>query len=359
MRLAKDIQVYVKTTETCNLNCSHCFTSGSKGAKIFFHPEKTADFLIRLHQEHQLNSAHLILHGGEPMLAPLRDLERFCQLTKAGIGNVGYGIQTNLIYELDTDRRKFFKEIFTDYGMGTSWDPNIRFGSTRLSRANAQLLLWESNVQKLLEDGHLLTLMVGISSYVVKNYEPKDIIDYAIGLGFQHILFERLTVDGNAIENPHIFPPNASVDAWIYKMWQQTRENDYHKKIGNMFLEELASSLVHNVHVANRCRGCEEKIITINADGSLAGCPNSAPHAKWGHIEQSTSTFLNSGGRTAAICAEKIRRAPCFTCEVNDLCNGDCYKLKWEGDICAAPKTLMKSFKANPQEYDFAQQILL
>ena len=38
--LKNDIMVYVKTTETCNLNCDHCFTSGTRGAKIYFNPDK-------------------------------------------------------------------------------------------------------------------------------------------------------------------------------------------------------------------------------------------------------------------------------------------------------------------------------
>ena len=30
----KDFVVYLKTTETCQLNCKHCFTNGINGRKI-------------------------------------------------------------------------------------------------------------------------------------------------------------------------------------------------------------------------------------------------------------------------------------------------------------------------------------
>jgi MoaA/NifB/PqqE/SkfB family radical SAM enzyme len=36
---------YLKTTETCQLNCKHCFTSGINGKKIYFDPFKTIDFV--------------------------------------------------------------------------------------------------------------------------------------------------------------------------------------------------------------------------------------------------------------------------------------------------------------------------
>ena len=36
---------YIKTTETCQLNCKHCFTNGINGAKIYFNPIQTIDFI--------------------------------------------------------------------------------------------------------------------------------------------------------------------------------------------------------------------------------------------------------------------------------------------------------------------------
>ena len=42
--LGNDLMFYIKTTETCNLNCDHCFTNGKNGRKIYFHPESIADW---------------------------------------------------------------------------------------------------------------------------------------------------------------------------------------------------------------------------------------------------------------------------------------------------------------------------
>jgi radical SAM protein with 4Fe4S-binding SPASM domain len=344
--LAPDIQVYVKTTATCNLDCFHCFTSGSKGAKVFFSPKNTADFLKKIARENNLNSVRLLYHGGEPMLAPLSDLYEFHKLTHQELPNVDYGIQTNLVYTLNQAKRDFFKEVIGYRGIGTSWDAGIRFGSARPERRDADEALWEKNVQTLVRDGHELTLMVSLSKSLVDNYEPKDIINYAISLGFSFILFERITSDGNATINDAL-PSNLKIDRWLYKMYTQTIEHKLYEKIGNMFLEEIMLAYRRNVHVANRCRGCEQKLITINADGTLAGCPNSATNENWGDVQSNVDQFLYSEKRVGAICAEKQRPAPCLTCEVNDICNGDCYKLKWDDDICSAPKTLFKMFKKN------------
>ena len=56
---------YVKTTETCQLNCKHCFTNGINGAKIYFNPEKTIDWFKRFREYHGENhQAHFEFHGG-------------------------------------------------------------------------------------------------------------------------------------------------------------------------------------------------------------------------------------------------------------------------------------------------------
>lgn len=344
MLLAKNILVYVKTTGTCNLDCSHCFTSGSRGKKIFFDPEKTANFLIDLAVKNQLESVRLLYHGGEPMIAPMKDLWRFYELTKDALPRVQYGIQTNLVYQLTDEKREFFKTVFDGAGIGTSWDANIRFGSSNPLKKISDEALWAKNVRTLVDDGHDMTLMVCLSKDLIHQYQPVDVINYAIDLGFKYILFERITSDGHATINS-VLPNNRDIDAWLLKMYEQTMEFELHKYIGNMFLEEVAIAFRKNLHVSNRCRGCEQKLITINADGTMAGCPNSATDSTWSTISASPDTFLKSEKRVEAICTEKMRHPICATCEVNDICNGDCYKLKWDGDVCSAPKSLMKKIK--------------
>jgi len=76
--------IYVKTTETCQLNCKHCFTNGINGAKIYFNPHKTADWVKRLHTEAYKpnDTMHFEFHGGEPFLAPISHMRKFYEEKK-------------------------------------------------------------------------------------------------------------------------------------------------------------------------------------------------------------------------------------------------------------------------------------
>lgn len=332
MIISDSINIYLKTTETCNLNCDHCFTSGSKGKKIYFNSIKTFSFIDKLFSSKEFRSKRLLFHGGEPMLAPMKDITGFYDLVLSKYPETEFTIQTNLVYPL-TEEKLDVLNLFQD--IGTSWDLDMRFANPR------QILLWEDNVRELIRRKHNVSVMVSINSALVYKMEPGDLIQYFIDLGIQHVLFERITSNGNAVLNPEIQPQNKDLDAWLLKMYEQTMERELYKYIHNMFLDEVATSFVNRMHVANRCRNCEQSLLTINADGTIAGCPNSAPEEFWGNIEWSVEDNLRSKKRIKTMACEMKRNDNCLTCPVNNICNGDCHRLPWQGDICAAPKSLM------------------
>lgn len=68
--------MYLKTTETCNLNCRHCFTNGINGAKVYWQPHQVIDFVQRF-RSHQGpdHTIHYEFHGGEPFLVPVAEMQ--------------------------------------------------------------------------------------------------------------------------------------------------------------------------------------------------------------------------------------------------------------------------------------------
>lgn len=347
MIISDSVQIYLKTTETCNLNCDHCFTSGSKGKKIFFNPTKTYDFVDRLFSSKKFKNKRIIFHGGEPMLAPVEDIRLIHKLIKTKYPETVFSLQTNLVYKMTNERRDLIDDLFLENGFGTSWDYKMRFGSID------QQLLWEKNLQEQIKFGHFVTVMVSLNKDLLDNFEPIDIIQYFIDLGVQNVLFERITSNGNAILNPHIQPQNKDLDAWILKMYEQTMEHKLYDKIYNMFLAEISRTYVERMHTGNRCRNCEQSLLTLNADGTIAGCPNSATNETWGHIDWSIEDNLKSKKRLHTIGCELTRNPICYTCPVAPICNGDCHRLAWQDDICAAPKSLMKLMKAENKVEDY------
>lgn len=332
----KELLIYLKTTETCNLNCLHCFTSGSKGAKIYWDHNKVADWLHRLSKETQSSPhVHLELHGGEPFLADMDTIRAVYEQCSNIWPSQSWGATSNLVFKLDQEKIDF---IMGPLGkrIGTSWDPDIRFANPK------QYDLWRKNVATLVDMGVDIKLFVSVTRGTI-NMEPIDLLEWVRDLGVKELALERLTLNGSALENPHIFPNNIEQDAWFLKMHEQIEQYGTRHWFDNEFMENVYSKFdLGFINAGTFCRDCEEKLFTLNADGSIAGCPNSAPEAYFGSIDQSINELLTSPKRIENIACERSRDPRCYQCDVFQYCNSDCHQLAWQDDVCGAPKSLMR-----------------
>lgn len=332
---------YLKTTETCNLNCKHCFTNGSNGAKVFWKPDLVIDWIKRFSTNIKLeDTLHCEFHGGEPFLVPVEEMVKVCEESKQYVPMASWGITSNLTFKMYQEHFDFIKNQLNNR-VGTSWDPNIRFSSPK------QYDLWRKNVETLVEMGVTVKLFISVTSATI-NIEPIELLEWVKDLGVQEMSLERLTHNGNANLYPDIFPSNLEQDAWFLKMHHQIKEHDARHWFENEFMEDIYSKFETNfTRGGTFCRDCEEKLFTLNADGTIAGCPNSAPEQNFGYITDSIQDLLTNPVRLNNISCERSRNPNCYSCEVFDVCGGDCHQLAWQGDICGAPKSLMKHLKGN------------
>jgi len=334
--------VYVKTTETCNLNCMHCFTNGRDGRRIFFDPVNTIRWVNQLIQRSSADdSIHIEFHGGEPFLADPADMWTIIDLCECSMP-VSFGATSNLVFKLTDDILELIDGPFNKR-IGTSWDPAIRFENDK------QRQLWESNVRMLVERGVAVKMFVSVSKDVLE-LEPISIIMMARDLGVSEIAFERLTHGGSALVNTQIFPANCDIDEWFLRMHQQVVEYDARYWMYNAFLESVYAKFETGLTSGGTfCRDCEETIFTINADGTIAGCPNDPTHI-YGSITEPIENILGNAKRINTIACERARDPRCFSCDVFRYCGGDCHQLAWDGDVCGAPKSLMRSLAGTSVE---------
>lgn len=330
----KEIVIYLKTTETCNLNCLHCFTSGSRGAKIFWNHTAVADWVHRLSLATTSKHVHLEFHGGEPFLADLSSLQYVYDHCQNLWPSQSWGATSNLTFKLTDEIIQFIQGPLGNR-IATSWDPDIRFANDK------QYQLWRKNVELLLSIGVDVKLFVSVTRGVV-NMEPIELLKWVKDLGVKELALERLTLNGNAKKNLHIFPSNVEQDQWFLRMHQQSEKAGARDWFDNEFLESIYDKFEKNFTTSGTfCRDCEERLFTVNADGSLAGCPNSAPEDAFGHISDNVSEMLVSPKRIGNIACERSRDPRCYSCPVFDKCGSDCHQLGWEGNVCGAPKSLM------------------
>jgi radical SAM protein with 4Fe4S-binding SPASM domain len=330
---------YLKTTETCNLNCKHCFTNGTSGPKVFWNTDLVIDWIKRFSSQIKKDDTlHCEFHGGEPFLVPVEQLIKVHEETKKFIPNASWGITSNLTFKM-YDEHFDFIEKYLDNRIGTSWDPDIRFSSPK------QYDLWRKNVETLVNKGVTVKLFISVTTSTIK-MEPIDLLEWVRDLGVKEMSLERLTNNGNAKLYPEIFPLNKEQDAWFLKMHEQSNLNNSRSWFDNEFLETVYDKFETGfVRGGTFCRDCEEKIFTLNADGSISGCPNSAPEFQFGSITDPIENLINSPIRLNTIACERSGNELCYSCDVFEYCGGDCHQLSWQDDICGAPKSLMQHLK--------------
>lgn len=330
---------YLKTTETCNLNCKHCFTNGTSGPKIFWNTDLVIDWIKRFSSQIKNDDTlHFEFHGGEPFLVPVEQMIQVNEETKKIIPNASWGITSNLTFKMYDEHFDFIQK-YLDNRIGTSWDPDIRFSSPK------QYDLWRKNVETLVSKGVTVKLFISVTTSTIK-MEPIDLLEWVRDLGVKEMSLERLTNNGNAKLYPEIFPLNTEQDAWFLQMHEQSKLNNARSWFDNEFLETVYSKFETGfVRGGTFCRDCEEKIFTLNADGSISGCPNSAPEFQFGSITDPIEKLINSPIRLNTIACERSGNPLCYSCDVFEFCGGDCHQLSWQDNNCGAPKSLMQQLK--------------
>lgn len=333
--------VYVKPTDTCNLDCDHCFTSGSKGAKTAWDIPVTTDWLTDLIKKYNDEHIHIELHGGEPFLRPIEEHWYFAKSLQEKVGetlweNVTIGGTTNLIYKLTETHERFITEMMGGL-IATSWDPVYRFKNNRM------LNLWLDNIKRLAELGVGMKLFVTATDRLME-YDPQELLRLWSTFNVTAIAVERLTSDGNAVDNPHLFPDNRVVDRFYYNLYRAYKSADWPFIITTF--EAIDRKFETNDYkVDTNCRTCEQNLFTIDGAGNIGGCANGAKAESNGTINEDLDEFLISDGRLDRITKELDHNPSCLSCHLFDVCGGDCHRLVWQGNSCPGLTEILSYLK--------------
>ena len=329
--------VYLKTTETCNLDCSHCYTSGSKGRKIFWDIEKVKTWINKLVESLPKNeSVHFEIHGGEPFICKTSDLHDVIDFIRSYQRDFTVAITSNLVFNLTEDRLSVLSKLD---GIGTSWDLKGRFEN------EDQLNLWKNNVRLIKEKFPNIPFCCNttISTSVILLEDISSLIQMYLDLGFDRLRFEKITLSGNAIINRDVVPTNKQANDFLYRLHLLLKDNpSIRDRLDITNMEEIYSKFENRLmNSGTYFRNCESNLYTINADGTIGGCPNDGPITNYGNITEPIEKINKSDKRIFQIVKESTLYDECYECPLNNYCGGGCYKLHWDETGCPTPKKLL------------------
>lgn len=333
-----DYTIYLKPTNRCNLKCDHCFNEmmADHSDMDELTLNKSISWISGFAISHSKDTINCQLHGGEPCLYNTDQLIGVIKRTKHI--NVHWSITTNLVYQL-IDQHMILFDMMVPYAnshvkmIQTSWDDVIRYKSQH------QLKLWEDNVITLIKAGIIVQPTICITSALINNYRPKQLFDYMLNLGVTQLNFERLTNTGRAVNQfvivnnakQKLIPKNIDVDKWLYNAYMTSKMPPYSNITIPIF--QGVEQSIKGEFLGCRARKCMQTVFTINPDGSIGGCPNTACYAP-----NSISSIKWVDNKLVG--QEKIQRTECLMCKYYQYCNGDCFQLAHDDTGCPGMKSI-------------------
>lgn len=250
------MNIYLKMTSLCNLECSHCFTEGTNKDNILLKVAPTVRFLQKFKENNpDIAGVSICFHGAEALLAPIEDLIKVYLFTKDIFPNTGYQFQTNLVHELTEDHIAFLSQFET---IGSSWDYEMRF------KEPWQLALWEKNLETLIEKGINVAITVCLSKQLVENVPPRDLLKMVKEYKLSGLMFQRL----NAGTPSQLIPEEDQEIEFMKSMIQECVDNP---EFDSSFISPYIPNLLSEDPEEHFC---STSVLTINPDETLSGCPN-------------------------------------------------------------------------------------
>lgn len=323
-----EYNVYVKTTSTCNLNCDYCYTGG-RVKDIRFDPVKTSDWIKKLLT--RVSHIRIKFHGGEPLYDNLvDDILLFISLLKDYRSQIDYDITTNLTYQLNDKILYLFKAYIESGIISTSWDIPYRF------KRKSDLCLWENNVQELIQSG-LKVYVKAMMNDVVISRSPSILLEYFNQLGVHYLQLDSITGDSRL--------RNREVDRFLVRLYNEYKTRNFNYSC--VTLDDYLNSLRLNLTYPSSCntRTCNSDNITINPDGSIAGCPDNWRYT-YSHIsDMDIDSIVERKNKSLckAISKEKMIPTQCVGCRFLNVCGAGCSRSRYDDTGCPGYYNLMET----------------
>lgn len=322
------MQVVVKVTTECNLNCTYC----SEGDKISIHLKK--DYLFKLVDElpsllEKLNetTVEFLWHGGEPLVVGVDYLSEVMDYINSKLSNydIKFLVQTNgtLINEEWID---VFKRYHIGVGISLDGFKELHDLNRRFKNNEPTFDLVMKNIKKLKAAGiNVGTLMVlNTSKYVDSKALYQFIKDNQLSSKIHPVI-----PCGRAEDNPEIGEIYENYIVLLKELYKLIM-SDLDETIVIQPLEEIMNTVL-GLSTMRECSfngTCGERFLCLFADGFVGFCGRYEKNETflYGHIDDDSLLNLYNSS-----CAKLVRNRQvylqlndCKSCQDWKYCHGGC-----------------------------------
>lgn len=325
------IEVIIKITERCNINCSYCYMFNRNNTDYLANPpyiskntiSDIAKFIIEGSQELQINKVNIVLHGGEPLMMKKARFDELCQILRDIISPVAHltlGVQTNAILIDDEwieilNRHKIFvgvsldgpKEINDIYRIGHDGGSTHEGTIQGLKRLHSA---WEG--------GHI-SYMPGVICVITPGSDPKQVYKYFTEtLGLRHVSF-NLPMETHDTWDAEDAQKMKDYLVGLFDVWIENDNPDVRIRMFDQMLRFFAGDKQLRRLLPHMLR--QHLMVVISSDGELSE-----------HDDYKVINFAQRGGnvRTTSLRQFANSELRTFIDSLYEKIPTDCQPCKWK-----------------------------
>ena len=330
--------IYIRVVQSCNLDCTHCFTNGNKDPFKLAQLDDVKNYLLAIRENVNPQKAVFYIHGGETFLAPLEYLKKVNDFIREIFFDIKFNIvpQTNLLFKVDEEFIQFVKDEY-DSEMGISWDYKIRYDNSKKSLSENRFL---ENLKLIFTNNINVAISITVQKHLLE-LDPIEMLDKFAGA--KSIDFELLTIFDEKTQGLKV--SNIKWAKFLKKIVDYYIENNTTWSLPQIDL--FTKSIKENKLYRCKCDCCNNRTFTLNPNGTVGLCPDKTyyePISTAKEMKQDWDSFLSAAlPRIAYREAQKVNPL-CLKCEFYDICGGNCEEsLFVEGeDECPLSKSVIK-----------------
>ena len=323
--------VVVKIASRCNINCTYCYMynhadKSYKSQPKFMSKETTLALREKIRNhcvQHKLKKFHIALHGGEPLLTKIEDLNFFLetlnQLNNEGISII-FGMQTNGILF-----NKEYCDLFNKYdvGVGVSLDgdkeTNDLYRVDKKGEGTFDKVKEGVAIAKKYLDNNLACLsVINTSSSPIKLYETyKDLGFTAIDLLLLDENYDTIN-EFKEIENAN----------WLIELFDYWYNLETENKIKIHKFQDFISYILGNEIGTESAGKGENKLAIIETNGDIEAvdvlkiCGEGFTKHKFNLLSNEFDDIFQNDLMKIYYNSKQMLCKKCLACPVVDICGG-------------------------------------
>lgn len=317
------ITAYVKPTNRCNVGCTHCYlpeaVRADKTKMSNDVLEQTARFIADMQARARHHSAHVLWHGGEPLVLPADWYFKAGEKLDQILPGHTESMQTSLI-PLRDEHLDLIVERFESF-VGSSVDFSQRMIKGSVEEYHK---LWMKKVDMARRKG--IVIIPGVVPTTLELGREAAMVQWFVDRDFEAFNVDRYNAYGTYFSDR---PSNRQHSQFLSGLFDALMAEMRYRGVAPLVgvIRASITGVLYGVGGDRWGGSCMSDFIVVEPDGALNNCPDKASFEEsFGNVGEGFDAFAKNRFRKKWVKHQALthKESYCASCENQHFCQSGC-----------------------------------